>query len=435
MTRFLTAVTAILFFALPLFSQNTWTKQTSGYNENFKKVFFTDSLYGWIAGDSGLIINTSNGGSNWVTQSRNTNDYLIDVFFLNRLNGWSIAWRIAGASIQSIVYTTTNGGQNWATYIYPDSATLLNTIHFINSQTGFIGCSYTSTKSILRTTNGGSNWFPANVDTNFASFFPVKKFKFLDVNTGFAAGGYLDICGVVWKTTDGGINWSSKAIGGEPFNSIDFPNSNTIVISGGDYEYGVSVNYSTDRGENWNWFYTGYFGIGYSLSFRTISEGWISAGFSQMFLRTTDAGLSWINVATPDSTSVYAVTFPNQRTGWAVGDKGTILKFTGNPIGINNIGGKIPDRIKLYPNYPNPFNQLTIINYQLSRHGGSLTSFIKIKVYDISGKEVAVLVNQRQVPGVNKTTFNGSGLSSGVYFYQLIADDEVIQTRKMVLAK
>ena len=61
--------------------------------------------------------------------------------------------------------------------------------------------------------------------------FPVKTFKFIDSNTGIAAGGYLDVCGVVWRTTDGGINWSSSTVGSEPYNSIAFPNSNTVVIS------------------------------------------------------------------------------------------------------------------------------------------------------------------------------------------------------------
>lgn len=430
MSRILTVVAAILFFALPLFSQNTWTKQYSGYSENFKTVVFTDSVYGWIAGDSGLIINTTNSGSNWATQVRNPNDYLVDIFFLNRQFGWSIAWRVSGASIHSIIYTTTNGGSNWASYIYNDTTTLLNTIHFINPNTGFIGCTYTLNKTILRTTNGGVNWFPANVDTNFASNFPVKKFKFMDANTGFAVGGYLDICGVVWKTTDGGNSWSSTTIGGEPYNSIQFPNSNTVVISGGDYEYGVSVNYSSDRGENWNYFFTGYFGIGYSLAFRTSTEGWITAGFSRMFLKSTDGGAGWFNVDTPDSTSVYSLTFTNQRTGWAVGDNGTILKFAGNPIGISNTGNTVPDRMELHQNYPNPFNARTVVRFSLS-----VVSDVILKVFDITGKEIEVLINERKNPGEYNVTFDGNNFTSGVYFYQLIADGKVVQTRKMLMLK
>ena len=436
MTRILTVVSAIMFFAIPLFSQNTWTKQTSGYSENFRKVVFSDSLYGWIAGDSGLIVNTTNGGNNWVTQKRNPNDYIIDISFLNRLYGWCIAWRISGSNMQSIIYSTTNGGNNWTTTVYPDSTTLLNTVYFLNSSTGFLGTTYSSTKSILKTTNGGNNWYPANVDTNFAASFPVKTFKFIDSNTGIAAGGYLDVCGVVWKTTDGGISWTSGMVGSEPYNSIAFPNTNTVVIAGGDYEYGVSINYSTNRGVNWNTYFTGYFGIGYSLSFRTATEGWIATGFSQMFLKSTNSGLSWVNEDTPDSTAIYSLTFPNQRTGWAVGDNGAILKFSGDPIGIIINEGKLPDSYSLSQNYPNPFNPSTVIRYQLS-----VVSYVLLKVYDLQGREVKTLVKERLNAGTYEVKFDArlggssSELTSGVYFYSLSANGKVIQTRKMVVLK
>jgi len=429
MIRFFNILAVVLFFASPLFSQNTWTRQASAYDENFKQVIFTDSLYGWIAGDSGLIIHTTNGGNNWITQNRNPYDYLIDAFFLNRTYGWNIAWRVSGASMQSVIYSTSNGGQNWSTYVYPDSTVLLNTVYFLNQQTGFIGCTYTSSKTILRTTNGGTNWQPANVDSNFASVFPVKKINFMDANTGFAVGGYLDICGVLWKTTDGGNYWTSHTVSAEPYNSIAFPNPNTVVISGGDYEYGVSITYSTDRGANWSTYFTGYFGIGYSVSFRTGSEGWVSSGFSKMFLKTTDAGVSWNSFSTPESTSVYSVTFPNQKTGWAVGDNGTILKFSGDPIGINNADSEIPDRIRLYPNFPNPFNSSSRIRFEIN-----MPEYVKIIVYDVMGREVSTLVNEKLKGGSYEVNFDGSRLSSGVYFYRLTAG-HFTETRKLILMK
>jgi photosystem II stability/assembly factor-like uncharacterized protein len=430
MTRFLTVVTAIVFYALPLFSQNTWVKQTSGYSENFKKVVFTDSVYGWIAGDSGIILNTTNGGNNWSAQMRNPNNFLVDIFFLNRLYGWSIAWRALGTVTQSLIYSTTNGGNNWTYFEYPDSLTLLNTVYFLNPNTGFLGCIYTSTRTILRTTNGGANWFPATVDTNFGSNFPARIFKFTNSSTGYAAGGYKDVSGVVWKTTDGGVNWLSKAIGGESFSAIDFNNSGTIIITGGDYEYGVSAAYSTDEGNNWNYDFTGFFGIGYSMSFRTNTEGWITSGFSQMFLKTTDSGGKWDKVPTPNNTSVYSVTFTNQRTGWAVGDSGTILKFTGTPIGIYNQNNIQPDKTSLLQNYPNPFNPTTVICYQLS-----VASDVTLKVYDVQGREVKTLVKKRSNAGTYEVKFDGTGLTSGVYFYSLNADGKVVHTRKMVVLK
>jgi hypothetical protein len=86
------------------------------------------------------------------------------------------------------------------------------------------------------------------------------------------------------------------------------------------------------------------------------------------------------------------------------------------PIVINNIGLINPDDYKLYQNYPNPFNPTTNINYDLPND-----VFVTIKVYDVLGKEVSILVNGFRKTGRHTLQFNGSGLSSGIYFYKLEA--------------
>ncbi len=92
-----------------------------------------------------------------------------------------------------------------------------------------------------------------------------------------------------------------------------------------------------------------------------------------------------------------------------------------------------PTEYNLSQNYPNPFNPSTIINYQLP-----ITSKVQLKVYDILGNEVAMLVDKEQAPGNYEVEFSGVGtgldLSGGVYFYQLRTNNVVI-TRKMLLLK
>ena len=83
----------------------------------------------------------------------------------------------------------------------------------------------------------------------------------------------------------------------------------------------------------------------------------------------------------------------------------------------------------LSQNYPNPFNPTTLIRYTIA---GSKE--VKLGVYDILGREVAVLVNERRGPGSYEVTFDGSGLSSGVYVYRLIVGN-FVESRKMVLMK
>ena len=84
---------------------------------------------------------------------------------------------------------------------------------------------------------------------------------------------------------------------------------------------------------------------------------------------------------------------------------------------------------QLYQNYPNPFNPTTTIEYAIPK-----SSFVSLKVYNVLGKEIATLVNQRQMRGHYSLSFNASELPSGVYFYRLQAGNYSV-TKKMVLAK
>jgi hypothetical protein len=83
-------------------------------------------------------------------------------------------------------------------------------------------------------------------------------------------------------------------------------------------------------------------------------------------------------------------------------------------VGIKNISSDIPDKYELYQNYPNPFNPTTNIKYQLVKN-----VFVKLKIFDILGKEVATLVNQKQDAGIYIVDWNASSLSSGIYFYKI----------------
>ena len=89
----------------------------------------------------------------------------------------------------------------------------------------------------------------------------------------------------------------------------------------------------------------------------------------------------------------------------------------------------IPKSFALYQNYPNPFNPKTKIKYSIAYR-----EFVTLKVYDILGKEIAALVNKEKVAGNYEVEFNGSNLSSGVYFYRMQAG-EFTSTKKFILLK
>ena len=80
-------------------------------------------------------------------------------------------------------------------------------------------------------------------------------------------------------------------------------------------------------------------------------------------------------------------------------------------------------------NYPNPFNPSTTIKFELPQ-----SAIVRLSVYDMLGREVSVLVNERRNAGVHEVKFDGSNLASGVYFYRLTAGD-FVQSKKLVLVK
>ena len=101
-------------------------------------------------------------------------------------------------------------------------------------------------------------------------------------------------------------------------------------------------------------------------------------------------------------------------------------------VGVINISAEVPSAIELFQNYPNPFNPVTYIKFSIpEKYSGNN---VKLTVYDIKGQEIKVLVNENLNAGVYKTRFEGSKLSSGVYFYSISVKD-YMDTKKLLLIK
>jgi hypothetical protein len=155
--------------------------------------------------------------------------------------------------------------------------------------------------------------------------------------------------------------------------------------------------------------------------------------------KTSNGGTAWIkwntgmpkaNIITEmtyvDSTSIngkfYIMAASYGRSIW--------LRLIDDAItGIVNNNNSIPGHFALHQNYPNPFNPVCKIKYSLPKE-----AVIKITVYDILGREVKILVNEKKPAGKHSVDFNASGLSSGVYFYKLKTDG-FEETKKMLLVK
>jgi hypothetical protein len=99
------------------------------------------------------------------------------------------------------------------------------------------------------------------------------------------------------------------------------------------------------------------------------------------------------------------------------------------PFGIEPISGEIPQKFELYQNYPNPFNPVTTLKFQIPK-----SEFVKLVVFDVTGREAAKLVNEELKPGIYEIDWNAENFPSGVYFYSLTSGS-FTQTKKLILLK
>ena len=108
--------------------------------------------------------------------------------------------------------------------------------------------------------------------------------------------------------------------------------------------------------------------------------------------------------------------------------------FDDNILPVEEEKNLIVDEFKLFQNYPNPFNPATTIRFAIPNVETGHAPSVQLKVYDVLGNEIDVLVNEEKPAGSYEVEFDASSLSSGVYFYRLKAGDYV-EIRKMVYLK
>ncbi|MBS1516671.1 MAG: T9SS type A sorting domain-containing protein [Bacteroidetes bacterium] len=429
--KIITAILIIILFSAfkAEAGDSYWIVQQSPVKNNFTSCFFTDSTYGWIAGDSGVIIHTSDNGADWNVQITGIRNNIYDIFFVSRDVGFAIAWELDATPPNyygSVILSTTNGGMNWNAVSFPDSNVFLNSVFFRDPMNGYLAG---SGGSLYYTSDGGIIWNAAAVDSGIVFGFPVRKIKFFDNDYGLAVGGAVDIAGIVWKSTNGGRSWRTIIVGPEPINDFTFLDNKNALGVGGDFEYGSSKIESSDGGSNWLYSEFQVFGIANTIAYRTQNEAWVSLGIVDSFLVTTNGGASWELTGTPLQSRIYRIVFPDRRNGWAVGNDGIILKYNSSLIGIENNYSSVPENFILYQNYPNPFNPETSIRYDLRK-----TAFVTLKIFDIRGNEIGQLVNEIQRQGSYNIKFKDENLPSGIYYCRLTSGN-YSETKKMMLIK
>ena len=424
-------------------SAKTWKSLSGISGRQFNSMFFATSDSGW-AGGGGVLIRTTNGGAKWedVPGFANyvgfANYWVLSLCFINSKTGWLFTKGYWSYMDNSKILKTTNGGESWITqdYLYGDyTQRELNSFSFVSSDVGYCcgdfedNSDYLHSGIVYKTTNGGNNWTLIKRDT-LTKFYSVF---FINKDTGWV-GGWKgpNGDGALYKTTDGGNSWLSQWDSTLFYQYHEYPSSIYFVTPNIGYVTGYNgiIIKTTNGGETWAIQKDESTSLTKIHFFDTLN-GVCLSGYG--YYKTSDGGINWIIIPRISKVQLWDMFFLDEETGWIIDFDGSIFssKDRISFIGRDYNSSGFVNQYRLLQNYPNPFNPSTNITYRLLKK-----SLVTIKIYNVLGKEVLTLINEVKEPGSYKINFNAGNfkLSSGVYFYRLVSPDYT-ETKKMVLLK
>ncbi len=413
-----------------------------------------NGTYFLLGGDGGALNVSKNNGIRWgqVTYKVGVPD--IRNIWCDNMNGRIIA----SGSFSTPYMVSSDGGSSWISVEGDIVPSDIFGMKMINSSTGY---SCGENGKVYVTRDGGLNW--SNIAVLDDGNSQLVSVDFTGPDTGYVSSTFSKI----YKTVNGGLNWelvlTQNPIGAYRLDAVD---GKTVWMAG----YNGICRYTTNGGANWisQTTNTNYDIAAIQMADR--SSGFIS-GIQGVIRKTTNGGTNWDSVRTPYNITYRGISFVNDRTGYIIGDNGCVMRTStggetweikhsgaewlnaiyckgydsaiaggggGNILRLYNslTGGitwqnQVPEEFILEQNYPNPFNPVTTIRFGLPK-----AAKVTMKIYDIIGREVRVLFDDEELnAGTVIFSFDGTDLASGIYFYSLIADNNMVETKRMVLVK
>src|SRR5574338_135252 len=394
----LVVILVLVVLAVSTNAQWKLTKMDTKLNLN-ATVQLTDTK-AFVIGDNGTMLATNNRGSTWVPFTLGVRWNLNDIQFFDGYTGFVVGDR-------GVILRTDSCWRSWDVLSVSENY-------------------YNRAVSFIVTHNGGLSW--AEKEINLIGKF--NSVSFYDDDHAIAVGD----AGLVAYTNDGGETWYKHRITAKNLNEIRVCHTGLKVIIGDQGALFVAKdqrnqwqNYSINRAYNLQ-----------SICLRG-SDTYVLAGekicfhndspvFLTVILESTEINDNWKEVFCDIAGKFNAINFCNYKSGIAVGENGTVavynILYVQDPIVISDKQEKI--RIQ---NYPNPFNPATTISYNLTEQSNA-----DLRIYDVLGNEIAVLVNEEKPAGNYEVVWDASNLPSGIYVYQLRAGS-IVQMKKMLLLK
>jgi photosystem II stability/assembly factor-like uncharacterized protein len=430
-------------------------------------IHFSDSQHGWVVGQSGFMYSSIDGGLTWQQVSNGCGAQITALEMLNTNFGMAVGEN-------GYVFKTTNGGNWWDVQKLEVTGQIFGrdeSLHGISVVDANVAVAAGPGGTVFRTLNGGLTWQSIGYP-NLPGDFWIEDVKFTDMNNGWIVGLDQGFGGdkSVYKTTDGGLTWTQPISDGAFMVAVDFPDALHGYIA----TLHSSYRYTTDGGASWqSGNYPPYFMTPTvsDIDFIDANNGWV-VGWDGFVTHTSDGGATWANqdigtitdhlfsVQVISPTEVWAsgreadlsmngvlyhsidggatwtreITTPYPYWGYALAATPSRLWFAGyegiiytKDITTGIYSEQLQHALQALQAWPNPFNNSTSINYIVSN-----TADVKLTIFDMLGKEVAVLVNENKKGGMYKVSWNPAHVQPGIYYCQFV-EGKKAQTIKLIL--
>jgi photosystem II stability/assembly factor-like uncharacterized protein len=394
-----------------------WTSRPSGTVRTLRAVAYSSPTTAVAVGDTGTILRSTDGGGTWQRVTSPAVDDLHGVAF-HGATGIIVGFN-------GMVLRSTNGGADWVKVTRPTTRFL-----FAVGMSPIASVAVGEEGTLLHSTDDGATWAPSGAGVANA-FMSVALWADTVI-----AGAYA---GAIANSLSGGSTWGAQIMGSFPNNApafygVSFATSRTAIMVGAlpGPGGGALILRTDNMGFTWVRQNNPPVSTLRSIANLGTAAGYI-AGDGGTILATPDTGNTWTEQQSGVTSNLNGIAFSDIDHGIVVGDSGVILQAA--PAGVTGIGdpslrgASFPAGYGISQNYPNPFNPSTRIQFEIPA-----ASLVSLKVFDVTGKEVASLVDGIQQSGRHEVTFDASALSSGTYFYRMAAAGR-IATGRMILLK
>jgi len=299
-------------------AQSGWVATRVGpTGKDLNTVYFLDSKRGWVAGDSGFLSRTDDGGRTWTKQTVDTRDAINDIYFRSKEDGFLLAG--------NAIFRTSDSGNRWSEtrrflpVEFQGAAVELYSVRFSSKKKGWVVGSVSKDDFVIDsilvfTDDGGDTWQRQRAPSRAE----LIHLDFVDDKHGWIVGAE----GAILYTFDGGQSWNRQRSGSKAtLYHIDFRNDKNGWAIG---ERGTVLR-TSDAGESWLAVDGRVRSTLLSVQFINDDDGWI-VGRGGVVLRSEDRGQTWVQQDSATKQNLYALHF-QKKIGWAVGGDGMVLRY------------------------------------------------------------------------------------------------------------